>query len=137
MRFTGTTVLRIENGKIAEEMKILSTGETFTNFKSAPSAEVTIAIYDQKGQLVRQLSSTPAAVRPEEPPPVPNYWLYHATPLPKKKAQNRRGGFAAGAACAMASSHGRANARPAPRRRVRRSSSQEGWGMAGNLCHFD
>ncbi len=58
-------------------------------FKSAPSAEVAIAIYDQKGQLVRQLSSTPAAVRPEEPPPVPNYWLYHATPLPKNAGMNR------------------------------------------------
>jgi photosystem II stability/assembly factor-like uncharacterized protein len=58
-------------------------------FKSAPSSEVTVAIYDQKGQLVRQLSSTPAVVRPEEPPPVPNYWLYHPTPLPKNAGMNR------------------------------------------------
>jgi len=58
-------------------------------FKSAPSGEVTIAIYDQNGQLVRQLSSKPADVRPEEPPPVPNYWLYHPTPLPRNAGLNR------------------------------------------------
>ena len=32
-------------------------------FKTAPSSEVTVAIYDQRGQLVRQLSSTPEPVR--------------------------------------------------------------------------
>jgi len=58
-------------------------------FKTAPSDDVTVAIYDQKGQLVRQLSSKPEQVRPEEPPPVPNYWLYHATPLPKNAGMNR------------------------------------------------
>jgi photosystem II stability/assembly factor-like uncharacterized protein len=57
--------------------------------KSAPSGEVTVAIYDQHGQLVRQLSSTLEAMRDEEPPPVPNYWLYHPTPLPKNTGMNR------------------------------------------------
>jgi hypothetical protein len=58
-------------------------------FRSAPSGDVSIAIYDQKGQLVRQLSSKPEPVRTEEPPPVPNYWLYHPTPLPKNVGMNR------------------------------------------------
>jgi len=58
-------------------------------FKSQPSADVTIGIYDQKGQLVRELSSKPQPMRTEEPPPVPNYWLYHPTPLPKNAGLNR------------------------------------------------
>ena len=58
-------------------------------FKTAPSSEVTVAIYDQRGQLVRQLSSTPEPVRSEEPPPVPSYWLYHPAPLPKNAGMNR------------------------------------------------
>jgi photosystem II stability/assembly factor-like uncharacterized protein len=58
-------------------------------FQSAPSSEVTVAIHDQRGQLVRQLSSTPEPVRSEEPPPVPSYWLYHPTPLPKNAGMNR------------------------------------------------
>ena len=58
-------------------------------FKSAPAGEVTIAVYDQKGQLVRQLSSKPEAVRTEEPPPVPNYWVYHPTPLATNADMNR------------------------------------------------
>ena len=51
--------------------------------------EVTIAIYDQKGQLVRELSSNAGTRCAEEPPPVPNYWLYHPTPLPKNAGMNR------------------------------------------------
>jgi hypothetical protein len=58
-------------------------------FKSAPSGDVTVAIYDQKGQLVRELSSKPDPVRTEEPPPVPNYWLFHPTPLSKNAGLNR------------------------------------------------
>ena len=57
--------------------------------KSAPAGDVTVAIYDQKGQLVRQLSSVPQPMRSEEPPPVPSYWLYHPTPLAKKAGTNR------------------------------------------------
>jgi photosystem II stability/assembly factor-like uncharacterized protein len=58
-------------------------------FKSPPTGEITIAIYDQQGQLVRQLSSAPEPMRSEEPPPVPNYWLYHPTPLPANGGMNR------------------------------------------------
>jgi photosystem II stability/assembly factor-like uncharacterized protein len=58
-------------------------------FKMPPSGDVAIAIYDQKRQLVRQLSSKPESVRTEEPPPVPNYWLYHPTPLPTNAGMNR------------------------------------------------
>ena len=58
-------------------------------FKTAPSGEISIGIYDAKGQLVRELSSKPAPVRSEEPPPVPNYWLSHPTPLPKNAGLNR------------------------------------------------
>jgi hypothetical protein len=57
--------------------------------KSPAQGEVQIGIYDQKGQLVRQLSSKAEEVRPEEPPPVPNYWLYHSTPLPTNAGMNR------------------------------------------------
>jgi hypothetical protein len=57
--------------------------------KSAPSGDVTLAIYDQKGQLVRQLSSKPEPMREEEPPPVPSYWLYHPPSLPKNAGTNR------------------------------------------------
>ncbi len=58
-------------------------------FKAAPSDDVTIAIYDQRGQLVRQLSSKAEPVREEPPPEVPNYWLYHPTPLPRNAGMNR------------------------------------------------
>ena len=58
-------------------------------FKTAPTKDVTIAIYDQAGQLVRELSSKPDQVREELPPEVPNYWLYHPTPLPKNAGMNR------------------------------------------------
>ncbi len=58
-------------------------------FKSAPSDEVSLGIYDQKGQLVRQLSSKAEAMRSEEPPPVPNYWLFHPAPLPTNAGMNR------------------------------------------------
>jgi len=58
-------------------------------FKTGQPGDVSVAVYDQKGQLVRQLSSKPEAVRTEEPPPVPNYWLYHPTPLPTNAGMNR------------------------------------------------
>jgi photosystem II stability/assembly factor-like uncharacterized protein len=58
-------------------------------FKAPSPGEVSIAIYDHKGQLVRRLSSTPEAIRGEEPPPVPGYWLYHPTPLPTNAGMNR------------------------------------------------
>ena len=58
-------------------------------FKAPAQGAVSIAVYDHKGQLVRQISSTPEATRSEEPPPVPNYWLYHPTPLPTNAGMNR------------------------------------------------
>jgi photosystem II stability/assembly factor-like uncharacterized protein len=58
-------------------------------FKTVPAGEITIGIYDQKGQLIRQLSSTPEAMHSEEPPPVPSYWLYHPAPLPKNAGMER------------------------------------------------
>ncbi|HLJ46402.1 MAG TPA: hypothetical protein VKU01_10365 [Bryobacteraceae bacterium] len=42
---------------------------------SAPPADVTLAIYDSAGQLVRELSSKPGAASTEPPPNVPDYWL--------------------------------------------------------------
>ena len=41
------------------------------------------------GSWCAQLSSKPQPVRDEEPPPVPSYWLYHPTPLPKNAGMNR------------------------------------------------
>ena len=58
-------------------------------FKTAPRQEVLIGIYDQRGELVRELSSEPQPVQEELPPEVPNYWLYHPTPLPKNAGMNR------------------------------------------------
>jgi len=58
-------------------------------FKTAPANDVTITVYDQAGQLVRELSSKPEVVREELPPDVPNYWLYHPTPVPKNAGMNR------------------------------------------------
>jgi len=66
------------------------TGAVFDYYlKTAPQGDVTIAIYDQKGQMVRELSSKPETMREEEPPPVPNYWLFHPTPLSKNAGLNR------------------------------------------------
>ncbi len=59
------------------------------HLKSVPVGDLTIAIYDQKGQLVRELSSKPQPMHSEEPPPVPKYWLSHPTPLPKNAGLNR------------------------------------------------
>src|SRR5262249_17386721 len=62
-----------------------------------------------------------------------DFGLGIATPLPKKKAQNRFGRSAAGSAFAIASNQGNANDRPAPRRNVRRSRCQERRAMGGHL----
>jgi photosystem II stability/assembly factor-like uncharacterized protein len=58
-------------------------------FKTPPSGDVVVAIYDTKGQPIRELSSKQQSVRTEEPPPVPNYWLAHPTPLSKNAGLNR------------------------------------------------
>jgi len=50
---------------------------------------VLISIYDHSGQLVRELRSQAEPTRDEPPPEVPNYWLYHPTPLPTNAGMNR------------------------------------------------
>ena len=58
-------------------------------FRAAPPGDITLAIFDQNGQLVRELSSKPQPVRTEPPPDVPNYWLARPVPLPKNAGMNR------------------------------------------------
>ena len=58
-------------------------------FKAAPPGDITLAILDQNGQLVRELSSKPQLVQTEPPPDVPNYWLARPSPLPKNAGMNR------------------------------------------------
>ncbi|HEY2015479.1 MAG TPA: hypothetical protein VGH38_18365, partial [Bryobacteraceae bacterium] len=57
--------------------------------RSAPSADITLAIYDSAGQLVRQLSSKPEPPSNEPPPNVPEYWVGHPQPLSKHAGMNR------------------------------------------------
>ena len=56
---------------------------------SAAMGDITLAIYDNHGQLVRELSSKAQPQSSELPPNVPNYWLYHPQPLPNHKGLNR------------------------------------------------
>jgi photosystem II stability/assembly factor-like uncharacterized protein len=56
---------------------------------AAPSDDVTLAIYDSAGALVRQLSTRPEAGISEPPPNVPDYWLGHVEPLTRKAGHNR------------------------------------------------
>ncbi len=66
------------------------TGAIFDYYlKTAPASDIELAVYDAQGKLVRQLSSKPKPVREEEPPPVPSYWLFHPTPLPRNAGMNR------------------------------------------------
>ena len=58
-------------------------------FKAAPPGDITLAILDQNGQLVRELSSKPQLIQTELPPDVPNYWLARPSPLPKNAGMNR------------------------------------------------
>ena len=57
--------------------------------KSAPSGDITLAITDSAGNLVRQFSSAPMAESTELPPPVPSYWVGHPRPLTKNVGMNR------------------------------------------------
>jgi photosystem II stability/assembly factor-like uncharacterized protein len=57
--------------------------------RSAPSADITLAIYDNSGKLVRQFSSKPEAASPEPPPNVPDYWLARPQPLSKNAGMHR------------------------------------------------
>ncbi len=56
---------------------------------SAPSEDITLAIYDEVGQLVRQYSSKPEAPPTEPPPNVPEYWLAPPEALSRRAGMNR------------------------------------------------
>jgi photosystem II stability/assembly factor-like uncharacterized protein len=56
---------------------------------SAPSEDIKLAIYDNTGKLVRELSTKPEAALNEPPPNVPDYWLGHPEQLTKGSGQNR------------------------------------------------
>ena len=57
--------------------------------KTAAPGEVTIGVYDQHGQLVRQLSSSPEPPVENAPPNVPSYWLATPRPLPTTAGMHR------------------------------------------------
>ena len=57
--------------------------------KSAPAGDISLAIFDSLGSLVRQFSSTPLAVSTEPPPNVPDYWLERPQPLAKSEGMHR------------------------------------------------
>jgi hypothetical protein len=56
---------------------------------SPPSQDVTMAIYDAAGHLVREYSTKPEPVSTEPPPNVPDYWIGHPEPLTKNTGLNR------------------------------------------------
>jgi len=56
----------------------------------APAQDVTLAIYDSAGNLVRQYSTKPEAAREPEPPlNVPDYWVGHPDALTRNAGMNR------------------------------------------------
>jgi photosystem II stability/assembly factor-like uncharacterized protein len=57
--------------------------------KSAPAQDISLAIYDQAGKLVREFSTRPEEHVAEPPPSVPDYWLGHPEPLTKVAGENR------------------------------------------------
>ena len=59
------------------------------NLGPAPTQDVTLAIYDSAGKLVREFSTKPEEVTPEPPPNVPDYWLGHPEALTKNAGLNR------------------------------------------------
>ena len=52
--------------------------------KSEPAQDVTLAIYDSAGRVVREFSTRAEKQESEPPPNVPDYWLGHPEPLTKK-----------------------------------------------------
>lgn len=56
--------------------------------KSAPQGDITLAIYDSEGKLVREYTSNP---KPEkyDPAAVPDYWFAPQVALPKQTGMNR------------------------------------------------
>ncbi|HEV2491350.1 MAG TPA: hypothetical protein VGT03_16215 [Candidatus Acidoferrales bacterium] len=57
--------------------------------KSALASDITLAIYDSLGSLVRQFSSAPIPASTEPPPNVPDYWLARPEPLAKSPGMHR------------------------------------------------
>jgi len=57
--------------------------------RSEPKQDITLAIYDSKGGLVRQFDSGPIAASTEPPPTVPDYWLALPQSLTKHAGENR------------------------------------------------
>jgi hypothetical protein len=57
--------------------------------KSAPAGDISLAIYDREGKLVREFSTKPEEKVAEPPPNVPDYWLGHPEPLTKVAGMNR------------------------------------------------
>ncbi len=56
---------------------------------SGQSEDISLAIYDTAGQLVRQFSSKPEPESTEPPPNVPDYWVGHPQALAKNAGMNR------------------------------------------------
>ncbi len=57
--------------------------------QSEPSDDVILAVYDSAGRLVREYSTKPEEAITEPPLNVPDYWVGHPDPLPKKAGMNR------------------------------------------------
>ena len=57
--------------------------------KSAPTGDISLAIFDSLGSMVRQFSSAPLAASTEPPPNVPDYWLERPGPLAKSAGMHR------------------------------------------------
>jgi photosystem II stability/assembly factor-like uncharacterized protein len=56
--------------------------------KSPPQGDITMAIYDAEGNLIRQYTSAPQSSE-HEPDAVPEYWFAAPTVLPKHTGMNR------------------------------------------------
>jgi photosystem II stability/assembly factor-like uncharacterized protein len=57
--------------------------------KSVPTQDISLAIYDHSGQLVRKFSTKPGDSSVEPPPNVPDYWLARPEPLTRNAGMNR------------------------------------------------
>jgi len=56
--------------------------------KSAPQNDITLAVYDSQGNLIRQYTSAPQSTE-HEPDAVPEYWFAPSTVLTKHAGMNR------------------------------------------------
>jgi len=59
------------------------------SLKAAPTGDVTIDIYDSRGERVRRLSSAAETAPAGEPPTVPSYWIAKPKPLSKSAGMSR------------------------------------------------